>query len=250
MLFGWVFNMRYKCTCSYDGTLFHGFQIQDKLRTVQSEIETALAKVVKKETIIFASGRTDALVHAIGQVFHFDSDIEMSGNQMKRAINSHLPKDIYIKDVEIVGEDFHSRFSAISKEYHYVISLGDFDPLKRNYVCHPSYKNIDYKRMEEASKIFVGEHDFKSFCKLGKNENTIRIIESIEFCYGNNQLVIKIVGNGFLHNMVRIIVGMLFEIGKGRIDINYLKEALDKKNRKYCTKVAPAEGLYLYKVNY
>lgn len=242
--------MRYKCTCSYDGSLFHGFQIQENLRTVQSEIELVLKEVLKKDITIFASGRTDALVHAIGQVFHFDSDIVMTGSQMKRAINSYLPKDIYIKNVEIVSDEFHSRFSAVSKEYHYVISLIEYDPLKRNYVCHPLYKNIDYDRMEKASKIFIGEHDFKSFSKLGKNENTIRNIESIEFCYGNNQLVIKIVGNGFLHNMVRIIVGMLFEVGKGKLDEEYLKMALDKKDRKYCPKVAPAEGLYLYKVNY
>ena len=242
--------MRYKCICSYDGTLFHGFQMQEELRTVQSEIELALKEVLKQSITIYASGRTDALVHAIGQVFHFDCDIIMTENQMKRAINSVLPKDIYIKDVEIVSDEFHSRFSAVSKEYHYVISLAEFNPLKRNYVCHPFYKNIDYKKMEEASKIFIGEHDFKSFCKLRKSENTIRNIESIDFEYGNNQLIIKIIGNGFLHNMVRIIVGMLFEVGKGRIDINYLKDALEKKDRKYCTKVAPAEGLYLYKVNY
>lgn len=242
--------MRYKCTCSYDGSLFHGFQVQGNLRTVQSEIELVLKEILKKETTIFASGRTDALVHAIGQVFHFDSDIIMTGSQMKKAINSMLPKDIYVKDVEVVNEKFHSRFSAISKEYHYVISLEEYNPLKRNYVCHPLYKNIDYKKMEEASNVFVGEHDFKSFCKPGKNENTIRNIELIDFCYGNNQLVIKIIGNGFLHNMVRIIVGMLFEVGKGKIDIDYLESALEKKDRKYCTKVAPAEGLYLYKVNY
>lgn len=242
--------MRYKCICSYDGSLFHGFQVQGNLRTVQSEIERVLKEVLKSEITIFASGRTDALVHAIGQVFHFDSDLKMTGNQMKRAINSYLPKDIYIRNVEIVDDDFHSRFSAVSKEYHYVISLDEYNPLKRNYVCHPLYKNIDYKKMEEASKIFIGEHDFKSFCKLGKNENTIRNIESITFEYGNNQLVIKIIGNGFLHNMVRIIVGMLFEVGKGRIDINYLRVALENKDRKYCTKVAPPQGLYLHKVNY
>lgn len=242
--------MRYKCICSYDGTQFHGFQIQENLRTVQSEIEVVLKEVLKQNITIFASGRTDALVHAIGQVFHFDSDINMTASQMKRAINSYLPKDIYIKDVEIVDDNFHSRFSAVSKEYHYIVSLTEFNPLQRNYMYHPLYKNIDYKKMEEVSKIFIGEHDFKSFCKPGKNENTVRNIESIKFCYGKNQLTIKIVGNGFLHNMVRIIVGMLFEVGKGKIDEDYLKSAFEMKNRKYCTKVAPAEGLYLYKVNY
>ena len=242
--------MRYKCICSYDGSLFHGFQVQEGLRTVQSEIETTLKNVLKSDIVIYASGRTDASVHAIGQVFHFDCELDMTASQMKRAINSYLPKDIFIKEVEIVDETFHSRFSAVSKEYHYVIGLDEYNPMNRNYVCYPLYKNIDYKKMEEASKIFIGEHDFRSFCKLGNNENTVRNIESIVFEYGNNQLTIKITGNGFLHNMVRIIVGMLFEVGKGRIDIEYLKDAFEKKDRKYCTKVAPAEGLYLYKVNY
>ena len=111
--------MRYKCICSYDGSLFHGFQVQEGLRTVQSEIETTLKNVLKSDIVIYASGRTDASVHAIGQVFHFDCELDMTASQMKRAINSYLPKDIFIKEVEIVDEAFHSRFSAVSKEYHY-----------------------------------------------------------------------------------------------------------------------------------
>ncbi len=242
--------MRYKCICSYDGALFHGFQVQDNLRTVQSEIENVLKEVLKVDTTIYGSGRTDALVHAKGQVFHFDSEIDMTELQMQKAINSLLPADIYILKVEKVSDEFHSRFNAISKEYHYVIGLEEYNPFKRNYVCYPMYRNIDYKKMEEASKIFIGEHDFKSFSKLGKNENTVRKIYSIEFCYCESELTIKIIGNGFLHNMVRIIVGMLLEVGKGKITKDYLINALDKKDRKYCPKVAPAEGLYLFKVNY
>ena len=242
--------MRYKCIVSYDGTNFHGFQVQENLRTVQSEIEEALKSINKKDVTIYASGRTDACVHATGQVFHFDSDIDMKEWNMKTAINSLLPKDIYVSSVEKVSEDFHSRFSAIKKEYHYVIGLDEYNPINVNYMCYPMYRNIDYKKMEEASKVFIGEHDFRSFSKNHDIENTVRTIYSLDFVYEDNKLIIKIVGNGFLHNMVRIIVGMLLEVGKGRYDIEYLKKALEMKDRKYCPKIAPANGLYLYRVYY
>ncbi len=242
--------MRYKCVLSYDGTNFHGFQVQGNLRTVQKEVEEVLKQINKKDITIYASGRTDALVHAQGQVFHFDSEINMPEWNMKSAINSLLPKDIYVKEVEKVSEDFHSRFSAVKKEYHYVIGLDEYNPLLANYVYYPMYRKIDYNKMEEASKVFIGKHDFKSFSKNHDVENTIREIYSLDFIYDDNKLVIKVVGNGFLHNMVRIIVGMLLEVGKGLYDKEYLLKALEMKDRKYCPKIAPANGLYLYKVFY
>ena len=122
--------MRYKCICSYDGTCFHGFQAQTNLRTVQEEIENVLKIICKKDTTIYPSGRTDAGVHAYGQVFHFDTEIDMGNWNMKNAINSRLPRDIYIKDVEKVDEEFHARFSAKSKEYHYKIALKSCSPIK------------------------------------------------------------------------------------------------------------------------
>lgn len=242
--------MRYKCIVSYDGSSFHGFQSQDNLRTVQGEIEEVLKNILKQETTIYASGRTDALVHSLGQVFHFDCDLDIPLWNMKTAINSLLPKDIYINDVEKVDESFHSRFSAIKKEYHYVIGLNEYNPLEKNYVYYPEYHNIDYQKMEEASKVFIGKHDFKSFSKNQDIDNTIREIYDLSFVYENDKLIIKIVGNGFLHNMVRIIVGMLFEVGKNKCDKEYLQKALDAKDRKLCPKVAPANALYLYKVFY
>lgn len=244
--------MRYKCICSYDGTCFHGFQTQTNLRTVQEEIENVLKIICKKDTTIYPSGRTDAGVHAYGQVFHFDTEIEMGNWNMKNAINSRLPRDIYIKDVEKVDEEFHARFSAKSKEYHYKIALDEFDPLKKNYLYYPSYKKFDIDKMIEASKIFIGEHDFKSFTKNHKIENTVRTIYSIDFVVNNDktELVIKFIGNGFLHNMVRILVAMLFMVGIGKLSKNELETILAQKNRVYAPKTAPANGLYLYKVNY
>ena len=244
--------MRYKCVVSYDGSLFHGFQSQGDLRTVQSEIENALYIIHKKNVTIYASGRTDALVHAQGQVFHFDSDIVMKEWNMKNAINTRLPKDIHIVSVEIVDESFHARFSAIKKEYHYKIALGEYNPLKRNYLYYTGYprNKIDYQKMEEASKIFIGEHDFKSFTKNHEIANTIRTIYSLDFVYEKDELIIKIVGNGFLHNMVRIIVGMLFEVGKGKMTKEGLQDVMRALDRTKAPKIAPSNGLYLYKVYY
>lgn len=242
--------MRYKCTVSYDGSQFHGFQTQDNLRTVQVEIENALEIIHKVKVNIFACSRTDAGVHAFGQIFHFDSEIDIPEWNMQTAINSRLPKDIYIRKVEKVNEDFHSRYQVSKKEYHYLIDLGEYNPLKRNYCCFPKYRNTNIEAMKEASKIFLGVHDFKSFTKNHLIENTIREIYDISFERVDNLVTIKFVGNGFLHNMIRIIVGMLLEVGWNHLTKEDLKNILEQKNRNLAPKVAPASGLYLYKIHY
>ena len=242
--------MRYKCTVSYDGTNFHGFQTQKGLRSVQEEIENILVIINKQPINIYPSGRTDSGVHAIGQVFHFDSDIIMGEWNMQNAMNSRLPKDIYITNVEHVSDDFHSRFSAVSKEYHYYLDFGTFNPLKRNYRYYCSYRDIDIEQFKEALKIFVGEHDFRSFTKNQKLTYTVRTISSIEFEECENLVIVKIVGNGFMHNMVRILVAMALEVGRHKITIERLKFILEQKNRIFSPKILPSSGLYLYKVNY
>lgn len=241
--------MRYKCTVSYDGTNFHGFQVQDNLRTVQDEIEKVLKIITKLETRIYPAGRTDTGVHGIGQVFHFDTNIEMKEWQMQNAINSRLPRDVYIKKVEFVSEDFHSRFSKHTKEYHYILDLNEYNPLYTNYRYYYKHK-LDLDKMIEASKIFVGEHDFASFTKNHKIENTVRTIYSIDFDIKDKVVCIKFKGNGFLHNMIRIIVAMLIEVGNNRLEIEKLKMIMEAKNRKLAPKTAPANGLYLYEITY
>lgn len=241
--------MRYKAIVMYDGTLFHGFQSQDNLRTVQDEIEKVLKIITKKETKIHSAGRTDTGVHALGQVFHFDYDVEMQEWQIKNAINSRLPKDIYISHINITDDNFHARYQAIKKTYQYIISLNEFNPLNKNYCYYYKYK-LDIDKMIHASKIFIGEHDFKTFTKNHKLENTIRTIYNIDFNIQDNVIKINITGNGFLHNMVRIIVAMLIEVGNNRLTEEQLLAALNNKNRKYAPKLAPANGLYLVKVEY
>ncbi|HKM30447.1 MAG TPA: tRNA pseudouridine(38-40) synthase TruA [Bacilli bacterium] len=242
--------MRYKCVVSYDGSNYHGFQVQGKLRTVQKEIEDVLAIITKKPVIIHSSGRTDTGVHALGQVFHFDCDLDIGNWNMKTAINSRIAKDIYIKSVEKVTDDFHSRINAIKKEYHYMIDFNEFDPLLRNYRYFCRYRNIDRSLMEEAAKLYIGEHDFRSYTKNKKNENTVREIFSIEFIWNIDVLKIKIIGSGFLHNMIRILVAMWLETARGKYSLEDLKAITAQKNRVFAPKIAPAEGLYLYKVYY
>lgn len=241
--------MRYKCTVMYDGTNFHGFQVQDDLRTVQLEIENVLKIITKQETRIHPAGRTDTKVHALNQVFHFDSDIIMKEWQMKNAINSRLSSDVYIKKVEIVDDTFHSRFNAHEKEYHYIIDLNEYNPLLSNYRYYYKHK-LDVDKMIDASSVFVGEHDFKAFTKNHKIENTVRTIYSIDFDVCDKVITIKFKGNGFLHNMVRIIVAMLIEVGNNRKTKEDLVNILESKDRKYAPKTAPANGLYLYDIKY
>ena len=242
--------MRFKCECSYDGTSYNGFQRQKNAPSIQEEIEKALEKVLGSFVKITASGRTDSGVHAVGQVFHFDTDLKISENGLKRAINSYLPSDIHVNSVEKVKDNFHARFDATKKEYHYFINFGKYDPIKRNYVYQYSYKKVNRDLIYEASRLFIGTIDFRSFTKNQSLDNTIRTIYSIDFKWDNDLLEIAIVGNGFMQNMVRIMVAMWLEVGRGKIATSDLKEIIEKRNRTLAPKTAPGCGLYLYKVYY
>lgn len=241
--------MRYKCTVAYDGSQFHGFQVQGDLRTVQQEIENALLVIAKKTIKIHSAGRTDAGVHSIGQVFHFDYDIVMGEWNMQNALNSRLPRDIYISKVEHVTKDFHARYSAIGKSYTYTIDIGEYNPLHANYRYYYKYP-IDINKMIEASKIFIGEHDFSAFTKNHKLLNPVRNIHLINFDIDGTLIKIIFQGNGFLHNMIRIIVAMLLEVGRGKITVSDLEMILIQKDRKKAPKTAPPNGLCLDKVFY
>lgn len=242
--------MRYKCTVSYDGTNFHGFQTQENARTVQEEIEKSLTAMHKEKINIFACSRTDAHVHALGQVFHFDSPLDINEWNMKQALNSSLPSDIHIVNVSKVTNNFHARCNVLKKEYHYLIDLGEYNPIYNNYRMYPMYKNLDVEKMIDASKIFIGKHDFKTFTKNHDTTDTIKEIYSIDFEIVDELLTIKFIGNSFLYNMIRIIVGMLLEVGYNHITKEDLQKALENKDRKYAPKLASANGLYLVKIDY
>lgn len=241
--------MRVKCIVSYDGSRFHGFQVQNRERTIQGEIQKAIKKINEVETVIHASGRTDAKVHAVHQVFHFDTEKTLPEMQWKRAINHFLPNDIYITDTEFVSEDFHSRYSAVKKEYHYLLSTNEYNPFETNYIYQYG-RPLDIELMQQAAKIFIGEHDFASFCSYDQYGNTIRTIYKIDITNENGIVKFILTGNGFRRYMVRHIVGGLIQVGAKRIDQARLQELLDSKGEKKCLFKAKPQGLYLYEVSY
>jgi len=241
--------MRIKCIVSYDGTNFHGWQIQPRERSVQGEIQSALKKVTQEEIIIHSSGRTDAGVHGVHQVFHFDAIKELPEKQWKRAINHYLPEDVYIIDTFYVDQDFHARYSAIKKEYHYLLNTGDYNPFDVHHVFQYG-RPLDVEAMRECAKIFLGEHDFASFCTYDQYGNTIRTLYSFDIDENDDIITFKVVGNGFRRYMVRHLVGGLIQVGAHRRDKAFLQDLLDSKGEQKCLFKAKPEGLYLQDVYY
>jgi tRNA pseudouridine38-40 synthase len=243
---------RLKCIMAYDGTDFSGYQIQPQSRTIQEEVEKALKKLHKGEEVkIYASGRTDAGVHAKGQVFHFDTKLDIPVEKWPVALNSILASDLAILDAERVEKYFHARFDVKGKEYRYFINLtSKRDPFNRNYSASFPY-SVDVVAIKEAMNSLIGTHDFTSFCSAKTEvEDKVRTIYELELIEENGLLVFRFVGSGFLYNMVRIITGTLLEVGNGNRMSNCMPEIISKKNRAFAGKTAPAQGLYLWKVNY
>lgn len=243
---------RLKITISYDGTNFYGYQRQPNKRTVQSELLNVLAKMHKDENLrIFASGRTDAGVHAIGQVIHFDTHLTIATDTFKKALNVQLPYDIRVMNVEEVEEDFHARFHAKRKRYRYIWDCAEVQsPFRRNYAVFADRKP-DVQKMQEGAKYLIGTHDFTSFCASRTEvEDKVREVYLIDFEWHGEELHMIIEGNGFLYNMVRIIAGTLWEVGIGKRTPESIGEIIESKNREKAGKTAPAHGLYMEKVYY
>ena len=243
--------MRYLMTFSYDGSKFHGYQIQEGLRTIQAEIEHELTRLngMKKVKLI-ASGRTDALVHAYNQKGHFDFVKEIKPEKVRNSLNRLLKGDIYIKSIESVNNDFSARHDVKKKTYEYKINIGEYNPIEMNYV-YQYCKNLDIDKMIKGSKYLLGEHDFSSFVKKDSlKEDNVRNIYEIDITLKNNIIYINITGNGFMRYMVRNIVGTLISVGEGKIEPIKVKEILEKRDRIYAPKTAPACGLYLKEVEY
>lgn len=243
---------RYKCIVSYDGTQFAGYQVQPNKRTVQSELENALRKLHKGLDVkVFASGRTDAGVHARGQVIHFDSPLRIPIAKWEIALNSLLPNDLAIVGVEAADAGFHARFDAKGKEYRYFMYRSSRrDPFKRHYAYQYSHP-LNIPAIKEALPFLVGEHDFTSFCSAKSEiEDKVRKVSEIELLEEEDMLVFRFTGNGFLYNMVRILVGTLIGVGSGDISSQAIPEILERKDRIYAGKTAPAHGLYLWEVHY
>jgi len=243
---------RLKCVIAYDGIRFSGYQIQPNQRTVQGELEKALKYMHKNEGIrVTASGRTDAGVHAAGQVIHFDSPLTMPSENWRKALNTLLPDDISIKQVQSVADDFHARFDVTRKEYRYrILHRKEPDIFRRFYTYHvPTY--LDIEAMREAATYIIGTHDFSAFCATGtKMIDKVRTVYDVRIDQQGDELVVAMIGSGFLYQMVRITVGNLLVVGEGKTTPLTIATILATKDRKKAFATAPPQGLYLWKVSY
>ena len=234
----------------YIGTNYCGFQKQKNGITIQEVLETAIEKATAQKTTIVASGRTDTGVHALGQVVNFKTDTTIAPEKLAIIINFHLPEDVKVVKSFLVSDDFNARFDATEKTYVYrVCNAENMSVFKINRALHFP-KKLDIKLMENAAKKLVGEHDFSSFMASGSSvKTTVRTIKKLSIFKENDDIIFEITGNGFLYNMVRIIVGTLLDIGSGKKQDN-IEELLLGCRRKMAGKTVGAQGLYLKEVLY
>ncbi|HIX68759.1 MAG TPA: tRNA pseudouridine(38-40) synthase TruA [Candidatus Anaerostipes excrementavium] len=238
----------------YDGANYRGWQKQGKSSgadTIQGRLEQVLSKMTGEEIQLIGSGRTDAGVHALGQVANFHTDCSHSCDEMKQYLIAHLPSDIGVLKVSEAGERFHSRLNAAEKTYRYRIAVpGTSHAFERTYLWYfPEPLNLP--KMRQAASYLIGTHDFKGFSSIKKTKkSTIREIHAIDIKQKNGEIQITFTGNGFLHNMVRIITGTLAEIGCGKKKPEDIFTVLRSKNRQDAGMTAPPQGLFLVSVRY
>lgn len=239
-----------KLIVEYDGTNYYGFQHQDNLINIEDEIINAISKIDNTVTKVYGSGRTDRFVHAKGQVIHFEATRIIEEYKWLVSINSFLPNDIRVISVHHEKDDFHARFSAITKKYSYLIKTEDYNVFDRNYYGY--YPKIDLDLMRNAIKLLEGTHDFKGFCssKINEMKDTNRTIYSADIIKHDSYIEVSFHGNGFLRYQVRKMVGTLIEISLGKLPKEELINIIDKKDPKLSNKMAVPQGLYLIEVNY
>ena len=240
-----------KLTVEYDGTNYAGWQVQArKHRTIQGTLENALQKILGRRTKIAGSGRTDAGVHAIGQVANFKTDSALAVRKLQKALNAVLPDDISVIKAEEAILDFHSRFSAKSKVYRYAILNRQARPalLKDTVYFVPYLLNL--KLMQTEARGLLGRHKFKSFQAAADKKDSVKTIKNIKVSRGKDFIYIDIEADGFLYNMVRNIVGTLIDIGRGKLAEGSMKKILLARNRRCAGPTVPAKGLCLLEVRY
>lgn len=243
---------RIRLLVSYDGTDYCGWQIQPNGITIEEVLNKKLKKLTGEDIHIIGASRTDSGVHALGNVAVFDTDSPIPPERMAYALNQKLPADIVIVKSEEVLPDWHPRYQEqISKTYEYHIYNAQLpDPLKRRYSTFVSFP-LDVEKMREGAAYLAGKHDFASFCNIRTNaENTVRRIDGIEIEKEDQDITIRVTGNGFLYNMVRIIAGTLIRVGRGFYDPGKVKEILEAGERTEAGVTAPPEGLVLVKIDY
>lgn len=242
---------RVKLTVAYDGTNYCGWQVQPNGITVQEVLNQCLSEFTGENIETIGASRTDAGVHALGNVAVFDTEMRMPGDKFSFALNQRLPEDIRIQKSEEVDADFHPRYVKSQKTYEYRILNCRFPIPTERFYSHFTYIPLDVDKMKEAAFYLIGEHDFKSFCGTGAQvKTTVRTVKEIQIEKSGDRITIRITGEGFLYNMVRIIAGTLMDIGGGLYPPEKMKEILEAKDRKKAGPTAPARGLTLMKIQY
>lgn len=237
---------RIMLTVAYDGTNYHGWQVQPNGETIEGVLNRRLFELLGEKIEVIGASRTDAGVHAMGNLAVFDTDSRIPADKIAYALNQRLPEDIRIQKSEEVAADFHPRRCDSRKTYEYRIYCAAFPmPTKRLY-AHFTYVPMNVDLMSQGAAYLVGEHDFKSFCSAeAQVETTVRRIDEIKISEEGREIVIRVTGGGFLYNMVRIIAGTLMEVGKGRLAPQEVEKILAAKDRQAAGPTAPACGLTL-----
>ncbi len=242
---------RVKLTVAYDGTNYCGWQVQPNGITIQEVLNQCLSEFTGEKIETIGASRTDAGVHALGNVAVFDTEMRMPGDKFSFALNQRLPEDIRIQKSEEVDVNFHPRYIKSQKTYEYRILNHRFPIPTERFYSHFTYIPLDIEKMREAAEYLVGEHDFKSFCGTGAQvKTTVRTVKEIQIEKNEDRITIRITGEGFLYNMVRIIAGTLMDIGGGLYPPEKMQEILEAKDRKKAGPTAPARGLTLMEIQY
>ena len=242
---------RIKLVAAYDGTNYHGSQIQNNGETIEGVLKKELSSLLQEEINLIGASRTDAGVHARGNVYVFDTESRIPPEKFTYALNARLPEDIRIQESCEVPEDFHPRHQDTVKTYEYRILNRKLPLPEYRLYAHFTYEALDVGKMQEACKYFVGEHDFASFCAAGSQvESTVRIIYDLHVEKQGELLTISVTGNGFLYNMVRIIAGTLMKVGNGSIVPENISKIIAGKDRTLAGPTAPAKGLTLVEIRY
>lgn len=243
--------MRVCLKVAYDGTNYHGWQVQPNGITIESVLNQALSDLLKENITVTGASRTDSGVHSLGNVAVFDTNTRMPAEKISYALNQRLPEDVVVQESKQVAEDFHPRHCDSRKTYEYRILNREFrDPTRRTntYFYH---HHLDVEKMQQAAKYLVGEHDFKSFCSIhAVVETTVRTIYTLDVKKEGDVICIRITGSGFLYNMVRIIAGTLIQVGGDVIPPEKVAEILEQKDRSAAGPTAPACGLTMIGIEF
>jgi tRNA pseudouridine38-40 synthase len=241
----------FKAVIQYDGTNYSGWQIQPNRVTIQGTLQQTLHKITEEKVTIHASGRTDAGVHALGQVASFKLEKVMKAPLLQSALNSLLPQDIRIIHLDKAPDEFNARYNANSKEYQYQIFAGKvLSPFLYKYFYHFPVE-LDIAEMKKAAQKFIGEHDFSAFKSAESScKNYVRKVFQSDIVSNEDIIYYIVVANGFMHYMVRTMVGTLIEVGRGKIAAEQIEKIITSKNRAKAGATAPPQGLFLIKVNY